>query len=72
MYRIMWNSFHDKGMFLALACFLRAVFGMLAAGILGLLSGSVSVVSIISCGIISGWFFGLCGGTIFLYRISQE
>ena len=72
MYRIMWNSFHDKGMFLALACFLLAVFGMLAAGILGLLSGSVSVVSIISCGIISGWFFGLCGGTIFLYRISQE
>ena len=72
MYRIMWNSFHDKGMFLALACFLWAVFGMLAAGILGLLSGSVSVVSILSCGIISGWFFGLCRGTIFLYRISQE
>lgn len=72
MYRMTWNIFHDKRMFLALACFLWAVLGMMAAGILGLLTGGVSVMSIISCGILSGWFFGLCGGTIFLYRISEE
>ena len=72
MYRMIWNIFQNNRMFFSFTCFLWAVFGMLAAGIIGLLSGSVSVVSILSCGIISGWFFGLCGGTIFLYRISQE
>lgn len=72
MYRMMWNILHDKRMFRAFACFAWAVLGMLAAGILGLLFGSVSVMSIISCGILIGWGFGLCGGTIFLYRKSEE
>lgn len=72
MYRMIWNIFQTNRMFFSFTCFLWAVFGMLAAGILGLLLGSVSVMTILSCGILSGWCFGFCGGTIFLYRISQE
>ena len=72
MYRMIWNIFQTNRMFFSFTCFLWAVFGMLAAGILGLLLGSVSVMTILSCGILSRWCFGFCGGTIFLYRISQE
>ena len=72
MYRMIWNIFQTNRMFFSFTCFLWAVFGMLAAGILGLLLGSVSVMTILSCGILSGWCFGFCGGTIFLYRKSQE
>ena len=72
MYRMIWNIFQNNRMFFSFTCFLWAVFGMLAAGILGLLLGSVSVMTILSCGILSGWCFGFCGGTIFLYRKSEE
>ena len=72
MYRIIWNALNDDKIFLIVNCVFWAVLGVLFSGFAGIVSRNYSILNMISCGILSGWCFGLCGGTLFLYRKQDE